>query len=87
MSGWGYGWRRALMAWMALSAVVWVVGLVLTQFDSQYDESGAAGRLVIGGLAGLFAVVIYSPVTLVVAIVFGLVGGIAHRRRGAATQG
>ena len=81
MGGWGYGWRMALLAWAALSAMVGIAGWVLTQFDSQYDNAGVAGRLLSGIFAGLFAMAIYSPITLAVAAVIGLGAGLGHRRR------
>ncbi|WP_426574900.1 hypothetical protein [Aquihabitans sp. McL0605] len=81
MSGWGFGWRVGLMAWTGLSALVGVIGLVLTQFDPQYDHDAGPGRLVSGVFAGLFALAIYAPITLAVACLAGLVAGLAHRRR------
>jgi membrane protease YdiL (CAAX protease family) len=81
VSGWGYGWRVAGLTWIICSAVVAVAGLILTQLDSQYDASGVAGRLLAGVGAGLLAMLLYSPLTLAVGVLGGLVAGLAHRRR------
>jgi len=77
----GYGWRFAVVAWAGLSAVAGLAALVLTQFDSQYDEAGVAGRLLAGVGVGLLTMAIYSPVTLIAAALVGLGAGVAHRRR------
>ncbi|MDZ7734570.1 MAG: hypothetical protein U5R31_17135 [Acidimicrobiia bacterium] len=64
-----------------LGPMVVAVGWVFTQFDSQYDATSVVGRMLIGVPVGLFAAVVYSPVSLFVAGTIGVAAGFRYSRR------
>lgn len=76
------GWRAALVTWATLTVCVGVAIFVGVQFDSEFEATGV-GKVVVGGLYSLMAMIVFSPVALALAGLVGFTAGRVDRRRNA----